>query len=78
MQTDKVLRTILAREGVSAEKVSTILGKGPRYLDMYRYRRRTPKADTLATILQACGYELIARSLTDGYELPIDPIDTGE
>lgn len=78
MQADKVLRTILAREGVSAEKVSRALGKSPRYLDMYRYRSRTPKVDTFATILQACGYELIARNLSDGYELPLDPIDTAE
>lgn len=74
MQTDKVLRTILARKGLSARQVADKMGRSPKYLDMYLYRKSVPKADTLASMLQACDFELIARSIDDGTEFPIDPM----
>lgn len=73
MQADKVLMAILTREDLRVGEVSRRMGKSPRYLDTYKYHGRIPKIDTFAEMLSACGYELIARNSTDGYEFLIDP-----
>lgn len=73
MQADKVLVSILTREGLKVGEVCRRMGRSPRYLDSYKYHGRVPRIDTFAEMLQACGYELVARNLSDGYEVPIDP-----
>lgn len=73
MQAIKVLPAILARENVSSTEISRRMGKGRTYLSAVISSGRTPQMDTLVTILDACGYDLIARNRADGTEHVIEP-----
>lgn len=76
MRADKVLLAIIAKEGLTDSEVSSRIGKSPRYLDSIRYRHAMPKTDTMATVCDAIGYDLLVRSRDDGYEIEIDPKTT--
>ena len=71
----KVLAEILEREGISTVQASRMYGKHKSYITSLLSRGTVPKADTLAGILDAIGYDLIARSRADGYEFTIPPND---
>lgn len=73
MRADKVLRSILDKEGVSSIQVSEEMGKSKTYVNKIIATKTIPKADTMAAVCDAVGYDLIARSREDGYEFIIDP-----
>lgn len=73
MQAIKVLQTILARENVSAPTVSKRIGRNRAYVNTIFASESVPQMDTLVTILDACGYDLIARNRADGTEHVIEP-----
>lgn len=73
MRADKVLKEMLAREHVSTIDASKIMGRSKGYVSTFISRHTIPKADTMAAICDAMGYDLIARSREDGYEFTIDP-----
>lgn len=73
MQADKVLRAILAREGFTPIQASRKIGKNPNYLAVLFTKGTIPKVSTYSEICYQLGYELIARSINDGYEFHIDP-----
>ncbi len=73
MQAIKVLQTILARENVSAPTISKRIGRNRAYVNTIFASESMPQMDTLVTILDACGYDLIARNRADGTEHVIEP-----
>ena len=73
MQAIKVLQTILARENVSAPTISKRIGRNRAYVNTIFASESMPQTDTLVTILDACGYDLIARNRADGTEHVIEP-----
>lgn len=73
MRADKVLRSILDKEGVSSTRASERIGKNKSYVSVILSNHVIPKTDTMAAICDAVGYDLIARSREDGYEFTIDP-----
>lgn len=73
MRADKVVLSIIEREGLKDGDVSRAMGRTPRYLDAIRYRHVMPKADTMATVCDVVGYDLIVRSREDGFEITVDP-----
>lgn len=73
MQAIKVLQTILARENVSAPTISKRIGRNRAYVNTIFASESVPQMDTLVTILDACGYDLIARNRADGTEHVIEP-----
>lgn len=73
MQAIKVLQTILARENVSAPTISKRIGRNRAYVNTIFSSESVPQMDTLVTILDACGYDLIARNRADGTEHVIEP-----
>ena len=73
MRADKVLRSILDKEGISSIRVSESMGRSKTYVNRILATHAMPKTDTMAGICDAMGYDLIARSRNDGYEFYIDP-----
>lgn len=73
MQAIKVLQTILARENASAPTISKRIGRNRAYVNTIFASESMPQIDTLVTILNACGYDLVARNRADGTEHVIEP-----
>ncbi len=73
MQADKVLASILDREGLDGTDVSRRIGRNPTFLRSYIYRGIVPGINTMARICDAVEYDLIIRSRADGFEFTIDP-----
>ena len=66
---------IIADSGLSAGTLSRRLEKERSYIKSFIKRPSIPRADTLASIADACGYDLVLRRRIDEYEIPIDPYD---
>ena len=60
MHVYQVIRTASKRAGMSLIEIGPKLGHGKAYVSSMITTGRTPKVDTLARILGACGYELCA------------------
>lgn len=79
MNTKDVLKHAADEAGMSMIAVSKAMGRNDNYMSVTMSRGSTPKADTLAAMLDVCGYDLAAvpRScgLPDG-SLVIDPPET--
>lgn len=73
MRADKVLRAILDKDGLTAIQASERMGKSKTYVNNIISKETIPRADNMAAICDAVGYDLIARSREDGYEFTIDP-----
>lgn len=74
MHVIKVLEDILAREGLRPPVLSAEMGKGRTYINSLLNRRDSvPNLDTVIAILDACGYDLIARNRADDSEHVIEP-----
>lgn len=63
--------------GISTNSIGRALGKTSSYVASGATRGSTPKADTLAAMLNVCGYKLAAIPESDvpGSALVIDPPD---
>lgn len=60
MHVYQAIRTAAKRSGMSLIEIGPKLGHGKAYVSALITTGRTPKVDTLARILGACGYELCA------------------
>lgn len=59
MQGSGAIRTLLTRAGLTPWTVSKRMGRAGQYLDATMRAGRTPRADTLAEIADACGADLV-------------------
>ena len=73
MHAVKVLQTILAREHLIPSQVSRAIGKPQTFVSTIFNTERMPQTDTLIAILDACGYDLIARNRANDSEHVIEP-----
>lgn len=72
MHAVKVLQAILAREHLAPLQVSRVIGKPRTFVGTIFSTERMPQVQTVVTILDACGYDLIARNRDDGSEYVIE------
>lgn len=63
----------ITNSGMTNYAVSKVLGKSAAYVGATIARGSIPRVDTYATILNACGYDLLLRKRSDGAEIVIDP-----
>lgn len=77
MNTSDLIRRVVAEAGVSMIGASRAMGKNDNYFASVVARGSTPKADTLAAMLDACGYTLAAIPHGDvpASALVVDPPD---
>jgi len=75
MQADKVLKTILEKEGITTIQASRKMGRSDGYLSATIAKKASPRVDIMADICDALDYDLLVRSREDGFELYIDPPD---
>lgn len=73
MRADKVLKAILAKEGISSIQASRKIGKSDAYLSSIIAKGTSPGVSTMAGICDVLDYDLLVRSRNDGFELTIDP-----
>lgn len=62
---------MISSSGMSRRKVSADIGRHPNFLTVTLQKESTPRADTLAALAHAMGYELVLRG--HGEEIVIDP-----
>lgn len=70
----KVKDTLIELIGLDEEKMaclSVAMGRPKEFMKGTLQRKR--RADLMATALDEIGYDLVARSRDDGFELQIDP-----
>lgn len=75
MNTEQVIREAASISGNSLRSVSSSMGKSANYIGSTLNQGSTPKADTLASMLEPCGYSLAAIPKEDlpNSALVIDP-----
>lgn len=76
-----VRETIIAaidHSGTSRYAVSKAMGKSTLYIGAMLSRGSVPKTDTMATIMDAAGFDLLVRSRDDGTEFIIDAKEESE
>lgn len=75
MNTEQAMRAAVEQAGMSMNKVSRAMGRNDNFLSATLSRGSTPKADTLAAMLEVCGYRLAAVPYADVPDtaLVIDP-----
>lgn len=54
------MREVLQREGIPARQVGRAMGKGDNYVARIANRGSVPRCDTMARMLDVCGYSLVA------------------
>ena len=79
MKAIEAVKEAANRSGVSLYAVSKAMGKDGNYMSAYMWRGSTPQADTLAAMLDACGYDLVAvpKGEAPGCALAIGPPSEG-
>ena len=77
MNTQDLLREAISNAGISMISASRAMGKNDNYFASVVARGSTPQADTLAAMLEVCGYKLAAIPHADvpNTALAIDPPD---
>ena len=60
MKAYDAVKEVAARSGVSLNSIGREMGKPSNYVSNGASRGSTPKADTLAAMLAACGWSLMA------------------
>lgn len=75
MNVRDTIITAIDTSGMSRYAVSKAMGKSPLYIGGLLSRGSVPKTDTMATIMDAAGYDLLVRRRSDGEEFIIDPTD---
>lgn len=73
MKSNKALRHIIEKSGLSHRAIAERLDKTPSYVSVTLARGSVPKADTYANIADACGYDLKLVSRDGDEEILIDP-----
>ena len=75
MNAHEITESMLGETGLPQREISRRAGYYPTYVHDLIRRDITPKADALARIADACGYDLLVRRRIDEYEMIIDPYD---
>ena len=70
MMTDEAIRHMCKVAGKGTPVVSRDIGRGSSFVGSILSRGSVPKADTLARIAEACGYEVVLRG--HGEEITIE------
>jgi len=75
MDANKVLKYLVSSSGMSRAAISRKMGKNDNYISvrLQTGRRNLPRIDTMSTVADACGYDLLLRNREDGTEIIIDP-----
>ena len=73
MQAFEVLQAIIDNDDLSVWQVSKRAGKPRTFVSKTIARRSNPNCTTMAELLGAMGYELVARGKTSGKEYRITP-----
>lgn len=60
MKAYDAVKEVAARSGVSLNSIGREMGKPSNYVSNGASRGSTPKADTLAAMIAACGWSLMA------------------
>lgn len=79
MDAYEAVKRAAESKGISTNSIGRALGKADSYVASGATRGSTPKADTLAAMLDVCGYSLAAIPHADvpGSALVIDPPGQG-
>ena len=72
MKSYEAIRDILVREGANAYDISRLIRRTRTYVINIISRKLDTRVSTLVEILDALGYDLVARSREDGFEFDID------
>lgn len=77
MNAYEAVKRAAENKGISTNSIGRALGRADSYVASGATRGSTPKADTLAAMLDVCGYKLAAMPSDDvpGSALVIDPPD---
>ena len=73
MDVRETIITAIEHSGRSRYAVSKAMGKSTIYIGALLSRGSVPKTDTMATIMDAAGFDLLVRCRDDGTEYVIDP-----
>lgn len=74
MKTSEAIRHMIDESGISCRSLSASIGRSPTFVSTTLAKDSTPRADTLAAMADAMGYELVLRGR--GEEIRIDPPGT--
>ena len=72
MEPIKIARHVVRSSGLSDKKAANKAGRGDRGFDPYIYEQHEPSLSVLATICDACEYDLLVRNRNTGEETIID------
>lgn len=73
MRTDDAIRHMCDTAGKGTTIVSREIGRGSSFVGSILSRGSVPKADTLAEIAEACGYELALISRDEKIVIEYEP-----
>lgn len=76
MRPMKALSAIMEDGGHTKASLSKRLGKNRAYINNYYGKGIVPRVDTYSKIIDACDYDLVARSRSSGKEIVITQEDT--
>ena len=73
MDANELILFMAESTGKPKSELSRSISDSRFYLNTILSRKTVPMANTYATIADVCGYDLLVRRRSDGYEIPIDP-----
>jgi len=73
MQLEKVIRLLIKKKGYTLESAALKCNRTGSYFSAMLARHSAPRVDTMASICDTLGWDLIVRDREDGYEETIDP-----
>ena len=73
MEALDAIKAMIDRSNASASDISRSMGRNWNFISNTLNRGSVPKADTLALIADACDYDLVLMSRSDGYDFVIAP-----
>lgn len=74
MKPNEAIRHMIDETGMTCRSLSALIGRSPTFVSTTLSKGSTPRADTLAAMADAMGYELVLRGA--GEEIRIDPPGT--
>jgi len=78
MDASKIVRFLTETGSISMRVASQKMGRYPTFLASSRGRGKIPQVNTLASIADVYGYDLLLRNRADGEEIIIDPPAYGD
>ena len=72
MDAKNALRRIVTLSGKTQRQISSDMGRSENFVSAVRTQKRTPNADLMAEMAQACGYDLQLAKKGGGEVITID------